>query len=657
MHQVSRSLGVIWADLWREKLFRIGLFIKLILITVFIPEIQSQWFVTFVINAIEYPSLNPWESFIRINGDPVAYPYGVIMFIAHLPTTFVGWIIDNLTGLNYFAGFCFRLSLVTADTFLLLILLQQFDDRWEGLILHYWLSPLVIFITYWHGQLDIIPLALFIWSVSMLRSGGTAVSGIVMALAISAKHSMLIGLPFVFIYLWFKRNIAGGGGIFLLYLMVTLSLLEGFLLWSDGFQQMVTGNREIAKLYWLSIEMGEALQIYLTPLTYMLLLYFTWRLRRMSHELLMTMMGVAFSVIILLTPASPGWFVWLVPMLVLYLSRSNRGAIIISRLFSVVFITYHTIYSAGSKLIFWQIPSVDKEWLNALTLQSELNTLVIGVAIIMTLQMFRDGIKRSDYYQFGMRPLVVSVAGDMNKRQVPFISSLVSLFGKQQISQLNGDDYYHLNTNNPQPDPHTFDHLRMVRDLRRLVEGKWVIKKSHHNKGGDFVPEQRKNSSPVIIVKNAHSLYSYQLSEIVDTTFIISENSKLKSEKQHADVIFTVEKMGQESDSDRDENSQTRLNVVIKNGIYYRELQRVLIGFCGLQVNLNRVEEDGEVEFDVFGEVEPEDIKLSAGMVAPYLIEFIDQNHGFVQGVMGVMQLVILMEIDESFSRRRNLTI
>ena len=84
---------------------------------------------------------------------------------------------------------------------------------------------------------------------------------------------------------------------------------------------MVIGTREVEKIYWMTIQMGKENLIYLTILVYLLLLYFFFRIRRINFDLLFAAMGVAFSIIILMTPSSPGWYLWVVPMLMLHQSQ------------------------------------------------------------------------------------------------------------------------------------------------------------------------------------------------------------------------------------------------------------------------------------------------------------------------------------------------
>jgi len=131
MHQVSRTLGLIYPNLIRDHIFLLGLGIKLLFIVFFIPEVQADWFVSFMMQTFENPSIDPWSSYINSGGTTLAFPYGPIMFLVHLPTTFLGWVIDSWTGVEYFSGLGFRASLLIADILILGLLLQNFESRWN----------------------------------------------------------------------------------------------------------------------------------------------------------------------------------------------------------------------------------------------------------------------------------------------------------------------------------------------------------------------------------------------------------------------------------------------------------------------------------------------------------------------------------------------
>ena len=676
MYQASRSLGVIWSDLFRDKFFLFGLIFKIVFIILFIPEIQTEWFLPFIVEAIESPSVSPWSAFVNSGGDPLAFPYGPIMFLVHLPLTFLGWVVDVFTGLSYFSGLGFRVSLLGADLLLLSLLLQQFEKHWRGLLLHYWLSPIVIFITYWHGQMDLVPIVIFIFSISMLRKSKLISSSLILAASVAAKHSMVIILPFIIIYLWFKRSAIADVYKFIIYFLLTLILIEGLLLFDAGFQHMVLENREINKIFWLSVSMGEGLQIYILPLVYLLLVYFTWRLRRMNYDLLLATLGVAFGIVILLTPAPTGWFLWLSPMLALHYSRGNGGSVILGVLFSFVFVIYHFIYSSGSQMIFLEDTVVlinILQFFENLQIRSLLNTILVGIVSVIVLQIFRDGIRGSDYYHLGKKPLVIGISGGIGSGKNSFAKALVDLFGENKVLKLLGEDYSNWDKSSPmwktitRYDPRSSRHFTMISDLRKILNGEWIKRRTLNQETGRFSIEEVQKGHQVILISGLHALYSKQLVDMQDVGFFLNSEDGCKEhildqedmekyihpQATQANVVYKLSPINSEIDSSELNDNRLRLNIKIQNGAYYQELMRVLIGVCGLQVGVDELDEYGNVELTVQGEIQSEDIRFASIMVIPHLSEFINQEDGFCDGMLGVMQLVALMEIDEVLKIRR----
>jgi len=77
---------------------------------------------------------------------------------------------------------------------------------------------------------------------------------------------------------------------------------------------MLFSNPEMDKVYQFVVRVGGNLSIYVAPLAYLLMLYAAWRVRRMNFELFQSTLGIAFLAVILLTPASPSWFIWAIPL-------------------------------------------------------------------------------------------------------------------------------------------------------------------------------------------------------------------------------------------------------------------------------------------------------------------------------------------------------
>ena len=440
MYEASRPLGIIINDLFSEKRFIFGLVIKLIFLICFYPIIQENWFVPFVISFLDNPSISPWDTFLESGGDSLAFPYGPTMFLVYLPATYLGFLFDTIFNSFYFSGLGFRVTILFADIGLLLLLLGQFSQYWKQLITYYWLSPLIFYVTYWHGQIDLIPIFMLFFAVGLLKKGDYRLGGIVLALSVTSKYSMLIGVPIIFIYLWLNQDLKGGFWETLISFSTISFLIIAPYLISPGFWEMVIFNREVDKLYLMSINLGNDVRIYLLPIIYLFFLYYAWRMLRINYELLLATLAVGFSIVIFLTPPPPGWLVWLAPLYALHQSRSNGGANYLIGLFSVFFIGYHFVYSAGANVIgfdnFLGMENSILDYFEKPQLKSILNTLIVSLGCLIGFHIYREGIQGNDYYQLGMKPLVIGIAGDSGTGKSTFTTAVTKLFGSSATVNL-----------------------------------------------------------------------------------------------------------------------------------------------------------------------------------------------------------------------------
>jgi uridine kinase len=697
MHQICRPLGLIWSDLWREKLFRIGIVIKIILIIALMPKIQQEWFIPFIVSWIESPTILPWSGHLAAGGDSLAFPYGAVMFFFNLPTTAIGWVIDHFFAVEYFTSIGFRVSLFTADILLLLVLLQSFENHWKKVLIYYWLSPLVLYITYWHGQTDLIPVALFIYALTFVKRGNYLVAGLILACSIAAKHSMIIGVPFIIIYLWSHNGINKELQRFLTFFIGSLFVIEAPFFFSEAFQIMVMDNREVGKLYWLFIKMGKDNLIFLTPLVYLLLLYFFWRIRRINFDLLLAAMGVAFSIVILMTPSPPGWYLWLVPIFTLHQSRYGSGAVLVIGIFSFIFISYHLLNTSGASSILFDFSLFKAPVFYNSFIQSLHYTLMVGSGLLIAIQILREGIRENDYYRLGSRPIVLGIAGDSGVGKTTFTKGLAAIFGEKSLVEVSGDDYHNWERSSPMwstlthLDPKANRLFDLVRDVQSLIIGKVVKARQYDHLTGRFLPQEIRKTKDIILVEGLHTLYPQQLIKELDVSFyiemeeslrlffrlrrdtkergyskeaVLSELDKrkadsekyIKPQSKRADVVFTLLPINLELfEQEQVIDSNIKLRVCIKNGIYYQELMRVLVGVCGLQVNIDSVDERGEVILEISGDVASDDVSLALDILVPHMDELLNFSTEFSNGVSGIMQIITVMEIEEALKSRRPL--
>ena len=121
-----------------------------------------------------------------------------------------------------------------------------------------------------------------------------------------------------------------------------------------------------------------------------------------------------------------------------------------------------------------------------------------------------------------------------------------------------------------------------------------------------------------------------------------------------SDIVFSLVPINADLvDADYSLDSNLKVRTIIKNGVYYDELVRVLIGVCGLQVNIESIDEKGEVVMEISGDLAFEDVKLAVSILIPHMEELFDFNAQFNSGPKGIMQILTLIELDEALKRRR----
>jgi len=268
------------------------------------------------------------------------------------------------------------------------------------------------------------------------------------------------------------------------------------------------------------------------------------------------------------------------------------------------------------------------------------------------------------------------------------------MFGKLSIVEIEGDDYHNWDRSSPMwksithLEPRANRLFEMVKDVQKLLNGEAVSAHVYDHSTGRFLPRQPRMSKQIVLVSGLHALYPKQLAEEMNIRFFLEMDEELRihfkikrdvflraydeervryeiarrvddsrkyiaPQAERADVVFRIQAVNQDLLSEVTQVPKLKLIATLKSGIYYQELLKVLIGVCGLHVNIVELDEKGEVILDIEGEVSPEDVRLAAFKLVPHLDELVDSENGFESSVLGTMQLIALVEINEEIKRRR----
>jgi uridine kinase len=676
--------------LLRHPLFLIGLAVRLALLMTVLPFAAQQWYLPFLMHGVEQFSLDPWSSYLAVGGELLAFPYGYAMLLAFIPPVALAWYV----GLPVMAGYGATLLLTDMTVLYAMRRLSNASDRL--LLAIYWLSPIILFATYWLGLNDLIPVALLMFGLMALHEGLPQRAAVCAALAVSAKLSMIMAVPFLVVYLFNNKRLR----IHLQPFAVVFALLATGLLvlqlLSPGGREMLLGNPELSKVYDIALPIGNELQIYLLPLAYLLVLFGAWRIRRMSFELLLAMLGITFFLVLLLTPASPGWFVWVLPFLVLYQAKSDRIALGLVGVFSLLYIGLGSLQSHLPVLpqADWHAGMRGAELLN-LTLRtlSLWQTLLLATGLILVARMLREGIQANEYFRLSRKPFVLGIGGDSGSGKDTLADAVAGLFGTHSVVQVSGDNYHLWDRQKPIWQVMTHlnlranDLARFSHDVQALANGGTVVSRHYNHDSGKMGKPNILQSNDFIIVSGLHVFSLPILRQSCDLKVFLDMDETLRvhlkmlrdvgkrghapekvkdairrrepdaeryvrPQAAQADLVLSLQPMHPDALGQTDAMPKFKLGVRAKQGMYYDSLVRVLVGMCGLHVDIGNESADGAIELTIEGDADAGDIAFAAGELLPQLNELLDIQPDWKSGMIGLMQLIVLLHITQALRKR-----
>lgn len=678
--------------LFCQPSFLTGLVLRLALVLWVTPAPVTEWYLPFLDTSTNTLTLNPWGTWLDQGGAITAFPYGYVMWLAFLPAILV------CKALALPLMFGYGATLIGADILLLAVLRKIVPGRDRLLLAVYWLSPIVIVGSYVLGFNDLIPVLLLAGSLYFFKRARLILSGLVFITAVSAKLSMILALPFFLIYLQHNRPLRQHLPRLLIGLGAgTLATVLPFLLSSAGVSMLIN-NPEIGKVYELAFSIGDSSLLYVVPLAYLLMLYAAWRIKRPNFELFHSLLGLVFLLVVLMTPASPGWFIWAIPSLVAYQAASNRIAVAITAIFSLLYVVGALLITPDARLIVEQaawLPQATSHLLFDGKLSSLVHTAMVATGIVLAIRIWRESVSRNDYFRLSRKPFVIGVAGDSGAGKDTYSDAIKGLFGSHSVTTLSGDDYHLWDRQKPMwqvmthLNPMANDLEGFANDLVALTDSKNIHSRHYDHQTGRMSRPFMIQSNDFVIASGLHALYlpilreCYNLSIYLDIDESLRRHFKLqrdvhqrghteekvlasftrrepdsarfiRPQAAHADLVLSLQPIHPRILEGADKNHTLHFKIVARsrNGLNELSLTRVLVGVCGLHVDMATRNDATEVELTIEGETSAQDIEMAARMICPRIFEFLDLKPQWQDGVMGLMQLITLSHINQALTKR-----
>jgi len=508
--------------LLRNKWFVFGLSIKIIFLFFGGSEYLERLFIPFLDSAIQNLGANPWSLL------PAHYfPYGsVLFFILFVPK----WILSNIfgeaaLGLNALSFFSVKIVLLFFDVALFGILARWIPQRENKLILYYWLNPVLFYISYIHGQLDVASMFFAIAAILFLIRSRIFFAAILFSASILCKFHTIIILPLMLAYLWsttFRKEGVKSIGAFVLivFSLVGVGFLPQILAHNMGY--ISVGSPEAMTIFGTKLQVDSERFLYIGFLLTAGILARLCMSTRITGEGLFYGSGVIFGTLLLGTSAMPGWYFWFLPFVAVF--YSTRGLVFHSLLF--VFIC---LYFFHFGLIDFY-PVSYKAILNSGGFSLlQLSTFGLVAAMwVGTIRFEAPLVRRT-------RPLLIGLAGNSGSGKNSITEVIRDLFGKSATTVVEGDDYHKWERGHSRWQDYT--HLNpkanfldeMADHTRALMTGKLVYQPHYDHSTGKFTLPRPIETTKNLIVQGLHTFYLVNLRTQFDIKIFMAPDEDLRT--------------------------------------------------------------------------------------------------------------------------------
>lgn len=517
----------------------VGVLFKLLLMGLFSSDYQDQMFIPFV--DLFLNGENPYQVYYD-NGLLPSFPYPSVMLLVEC---IGGVFVTFLDGIPvFFQNLVFKLPILLADLLGLYYLFRISRDKRKYILALYFLSPIILYASYMHGQLDLIPTVFLVGAVYYLSDMSLAAKRerayewrfiLFLTLALASKLHIAAALPLFFLYIYKRKG--WKKAVCMTGIPVALTVAAALPFWGSGFVNMVLLNREQQAVNRVYLDYGNA-HLLLTVLVLLFLYFQAFQVNQMNRDLLISMTGLLFSVFLAFVPAMPAWFIWIVPFFMLYLARQseNRGKMVLvyggfNVLYLLYYVFFHTtqfvdLYFLGSSLAF--LKQSDEG------VRDIVFSLMVGVFLILVICMYLYGVGSNSYYRRRNRPFTIGIAGDSGAGKTRLLQILEALLSKERVLALEGDgdhkwergdrnweEMTHLN-------PRANYLYRQAEDLKVLRGNNTIKRVDYDHETGTFTRKRRLSPKPYVVLCGLHSLYLPQMRQVLDMKVYLDTDDALR---------------------------------------------------------------------------------------------------------------------------------
>ncbi len=526
--------------LLKSRLFWAGLIIKLILSCLFASDYLQKLFAPFGNYFIESGFQDPYQ-FFQSNGTGAEFPYPPLMLWIFTFFRAIFWpvVSGSYAAFGLADSFIYRLPLLLADLTILFVLIRWLKTRMRQVLVWYWLSPILIYINYFHGQLDVIPIALLFSSLYFLFKNKTIYSFLFLGFAIGCKTNIVLVFPFYLIYLFRTQNMKIGEMFFsILTFFLTVAIINLPYIHSVGFITMVYNNPVQQHVFDLYYQFNDSLRIYFIPAVYFSLLVWYLSLKFVNRDQLILFLAFTFLALTLMVAPMQGWYYWIIPFLVYFAVKQERVERQLLILLSMLYFAYFALAPSSdyhNAFIFNQTDYTSPyAFLGTTKLPDIVFTLLQTTLTLIAFLVFKKGIHTNIQTKFLSQPYMIGIGGDSAAGKSTLTQALSCVFEPQNTNIVRGDDMHRWERGDNNWNSYT--HLdpranKLHEDLNQalsLKTGRGVKRSFYDHNTGKFTLPKFIKPNKLIIFEGLHSFYLKNQTDVYDLKIFMNPEENLR---------------------------------------------------------------------------------------------------------------------------------
>lgn len=518
-----------------KTVFILTVVFKLLIMGFFSSDYQNLMFIPFVKCFLSRHG-NPYQYYYD-NNLLSSFPYPPIMLLIECVGGFFVTFFPNIP--IFLHNLLFKLPILIMDLLGFFYLVRILKSKKKYILILYFLSPIILYASYMHGQLDIIPTAFLIGAIYYLTQSdipGTEWKYcIFLTLSLASKFHIVAVLPLLFLYLYKKRGRKKAVILTGVPVLATIAIVLPF--WGSGFINMVLFNKEQSAIGNVYIDYGSA-KLLLPVLVLLWVYYQAFRINQINRDLLISMSGLLFSVFLAFVPAMPAWYIWVVPFFTLYLAGLQENRVKMVFVFGIFELLYLLYYGCFHITQFVDLYFLDRNlsWLKMedVGMKNIVFTLMLSVFLILIISMYQYGVNSNSFYRRRNRPFTIGIAGDSGAGKSRLLRMLDELLSEEHILNIEGDGDHKWERNNENWKEMT--HLnpkanylyRQAEDIQTLRNGNAVKRADYDHNTGTFTKRRRVVPKPYIVLCGLHSLYLPQMRQVLDMKIYMDTDESLR---------------------------------------------------------------------------------------------------------------------------------